>query len=552
MAPGNSTSRPPRAPLAVPPPVGSTFATFVLYGSLAALLAALYAVGEWWQLAGGFGFPSDSAWARAVFARNVAAGRGLCFNPDVPVAGAPGPAWIGLLALAGLTTGQFLLSAKLLGLVCVAVAACVVWRLTLELLGDWRFAFVAGLLVAASPRLSAAALGGTEAALAALLLVGVLHWHAQGWWGGPATRVLATLALGLAALSRPGLILLLPLALLDRWLIAALHAPPGRRLGRALARSVPEAAGAALLLVPYLAYNWRAGGPLWQQPESAFRLQGPLAWAGATLSHLWADNAVALCAAAIGLPVAALSALRAHTRCPSLLPVLAPLALLIAPGLLWPRAALINAEITASCLTPAVALLGVSGLFAAHRLGQRLAPRWRGARGRAAFAGGVALSTGALFALLALGHGPMWREHGNRVKRVSDLQGYIGRWAGDHLPLDASIASREVGAIGFFSRRRMVDLGGTISPEGLAALSGPGLPDSNLLAYLQQVQPSHLAIRPADFPDLSRRADLLTPAVTCIVTDPVTGGSTTMTLYETPWPPASLRDAATLGTPGPR
>jgi hypothetical protein len=89
----------------------------------------------------------------------------------------------------------------------------------------------------------------------------------------------------------------------------------------------------------------------------------------------------------------------------------------------------------------------------------------------------------------------------------------------------------------------MVDLGGTISREGLAALSQSGSPDSNLLAYLQKTRPSHLAIRPSDFPDLSQRPDLLTPAVTCVVTDPFTGGVTTMALYETPWPPLSVMEA---------
>jgi hypothetical protein len=94
----------------------------------------------------------------------------------------------------------------------------------------------------------------------------------------------------------------------------------------------------------------------------------------------------------------------------------------------------------------------------------------------------------------------------------------------------------------------MVDLGGTISQEGLAYLSQPGSPDTNLLTYLQRSQPSHLAIRPGDFPDLSERADLLTPAITAHVQDPRTGGTTTMRLYETPWPPPSVENA--LGSAG--
>jgi hypothetical protein len=132
------------------------------------------------------------------------------------------------------------------------------------------------------------------------------------------------------------------------------------------------------------------------------------------------------------------------------------------------------------------------------------------------------------------------------VKKVSGHQVMIGRYAADHLAPDASIASRDVGAIGFFSRRRMIDLGGTISQEGLAYLSQPGSPDTNLLAYLHTARPSHLAIRPGDFPDLSERADLLAPLITAHVTDPTTGGVSTMRLYETPWPPASVKNALDL------
>ncbi|UCC69224.1 MAG: hypothetical protein JSV79_04725, partial [Armatimonadota bacterium] len=106
---------------------------------------------------------------------------------------------------------------------------------------------------------------------------------------------------------------------------------------------------------------------------------------------------------------------------------------------------------------------------------------------------------------------------------------------------------REVGAIGFFSRKRMVDLGGTIAQKGLLYLSRPGAPDTNLLEFLEEEQPSHLAIRPGDFPDLSHREDLLIPAMTCVVTDPISGGMMTMMLYETPWPPPSVREARVEG-----
>ncbi|HUU53814.1 MAG TPA: hypothetical protein VMY87_02750 [Armatimonadota bacterium] len=532
-----------RPPVAVPAPPGATLAGFTLFAALAALLAMLYAASEWWNLAGSFGFPTDAAWARAVFARNLAAGKGLCFNAGTPAAGAPGSSWIAALALVGFFTGKFLVTAKALGLLAVILTSYLVWHTTVNLLGDWRFAFLAGLLVAASPRLTAQGLSGTEAAWAALMVMAAIHWHAVGWNGTVAQRALGAVAIGLAALSRPELILLLPLLLIDRWFTSLAHDNPGERLRGGVLRSIPEFAGAAAVVAPFLVYNLRSGGPLWQQPEFSLRLPALWAWAGTALDGLWADNPVLFLAALFGCPVVLASMVRLRSPHPSFLIALIPPVILFAPALIWRQASAENGLFTAAYLTPLVAILAAAGLFLAHRgARQLLSPEQAPAR-RRAFGAGIALTCALVFGLLAANHPRTWRDYGFQVKKVSDLQGFLGRWAADHLAADASIASREVGAIGFFSSRRMLDLGGTISQQGLEYLSRPGSPDSNLLAYLQKTRPSHLAIRPSDFPDLSQRPDLLTPAVTCVVTDPFTGGVTTMALYETPWPPLSVMEA---------
>jgi hypothetical protein len=531
------------AGLANPPPPGATLASFVLFASLAALLGLIYAGAEWYNLAGRLGFPSDAAWARAVFARNVATGNGLCFNPGTPSAGVAGPSWIAALSAVGFFSGEFLPSAKLLGVLSVTLAAFLTWHIALRLLGDWRFAFLGALFVAGSPRLASAALDGTESAWAALVVAAAVYWQGVGWGGTARQRAAAVAAVSLAALSRPELALLVLLVLIDRWLTAAVHEGGGREIRAALTFSLPELGAALAVLAPYIAYNWRAGGPLWQQPDIALRAQQQWAWAATAVGQLWADNPLLFCAAIIGFPAAIAAAGREHSGHPSFLPALLPLTVLLTPGLLWYRAAPGNGDHTAAYLTPVVAVLAVAGLRQLHRAGRRrLSPQQGGGR-RLGFAAGIALVCASAILLGGLAHRVTWRQHGFQVKKVSDLQAFIGRWAADHLPPDASIASREVGAIGFFSRRRMVDLGGTIAQQGLAYLSRPGSPDANLLDYLDRTRPSHLAIRPSDFPDLSRRADLLTPAITCIVIDPFTGGKTTMTLYETPWPPPSVRDA---------
>jgi hypothetical protein len=532
----------PRITNGVPPPRGATLASFVFFFSLAALLALLYAGSEWWRLAGGFGFTADAAWVRAAIARNLASGQGLCFNPGTPAAGAAGSSWIAALALLGLVTGNYLAAAKIAGVICLALAACFAWCVALDLLADWRFAFLAGLIVVASPMMISQGLGGAEAAWAALWLIAAIHWQAASWDGSNRLRAFSAVAIGLAALSRPELILLLPLSLLDRWIFTVKADAPGKRVAGAI-RALPEIAGAAAVLAPFVVYNLRVGGPWWQQPALALRPPPLYTWALEAARSLWWDNPLVACAALVGLPVALLFALRQRSRCPTLLPVLAPIAFLLAPALIWPQSSADNATFTAAYLLPAMAVLAAAGLFLVHRSLQQWALAVAVRARRLALAGSIVIACTGLFGFCYWQHSAEWQRHGLQVEKVTNLQGYLGRWAADHLPWDASIASREVGAIGFFSRRRMVDLGGAISPDALAYLRRPGSPDTNLLEYLEKARPSHLAIRPADFPDLAQRADLLSPAVTATVTDRTSGGVTTMALYQTPWPPLSVMEA---------
>jgi MFS family permease len=532
---------PPRANGAVPPPRGATAASFTLFASLAALLAIIYAGSEWLTASGAFGFPSDAAWVRATFARSLAAGHGLSYNTSAPVGGAAAPSWLLALGLGALFSGGFVVSAKLLGVASVALAAMLAWAIALRLLEDWRFAFLAGLLTAASPLLSAQSLGGAEGPFAALLVMAAIYWQGMSWNGNRRQRVTLAVAVGLGALARPELILLLPLVLLDRVLTTAVRSRHERCFPLSLVRGLGEAAGAALIALPYVLYNLRAGGPWWQRPELAIRAQTPLVWTKAVLGTLWANNPMLLLAAGVGLVVLALAAGRDRAEHPTFLPALIPVTLLLLPGFLWPGASTANSAYAAAYLTPLICVSGAAGLFLLYRAARPPLLRAKNRASRLAFGSALTVVLLALFGVMALEHAGAWEEHGRLVKRVNSLGICAGKWAAQHLPPDASIASREVGGIGFFGQRRVVDLGGTISSEGISYLRRSGSLDTNLLAYLEKTQPSHLAIRPGDFPDLAKRADLLNPAVTCVDTDRDTGGATTLVLYETPWPSPSIR-----------
>ena len=56
-----------------------------------------------------FGFPLDDSWIHLVFARNLATGHGLSFNPGDLVIGSTAPLWTALLSVLFLHLNNLLL-----------------------------------------------------------------------------------------------------------------------------------------------------------------------------------------------------------------------------------------------------------------------------------------------------------------------------------------------------------------------------------------------------------------------------------------------------------
>src|SRR5262245_64042524 len=79
----------------------------------AALAAGLGYLAVELYLVGRPGFPLDDSWIHLQFARNLAAGQGLSYNPGEPVTGSTAPLWTALLAILFLLPGNVVLWAEL-------------------------------------------------------------------------------------------------------------------------------------------------------------------------------------------------------------------------------------------------------------------------------------------------------------------------------------------------------------------------------------------------------------------------------------------------------
>jgi len=75
------------------------------------------------------------------------------------------------------------------------------------------------------------------------------------------------------------------------------------------------------------------------------------------------------------------------------------------------------------------------------------------------------------------------------------------RWVEAHTPEGAVIAAHDIGALGYYGRRRLVDLGGLTSTAGLAVLRDP----RELAPFLTHAGSDYLVTFPALYPQVGAR-----------------------------------------------
>src|SRR3954469_10843515 len=186
---------------------------------LAGLVACLrYFLAEIARLKGGLGFPLDDSWIHLQFARDLAHGAGLVYNPGEFVTGSTAPLWTALLAVLFPLPGSVLLWTQLLGIALYLAGIDATWRLSRELdLGEGLSALAAALTLATS-WLVWSALSGMEIPLFILLSLWGRILPLRGR-ADPQPPPLSPAVLAVAVLARPEGVLLLLLAFLDRLLV---------------------------------------------------------------------------------------------------------------------------------------------------------------------------------------------------------------------------------------------------------------------------------------------------------------------------------------------
>ncbi|MHB8078979.1 MAG: hypothetical protein ACYDIE_06975 [Candidatus Krumholzibacteriia bacterium] len=439
------------------------------------------------------GYVTDDTFIHLRYARHLVERGELSFNPGDPTYGCTSPLWVCGLALLLRLGLPALVAPWVLGgaaaLLALLVFDALVTRLPLP--AAWRLPLL--LLFAADAWFLRWSWSGMETPLATALLL-MLLWPVVARPASPRLWFGWGIAAGLAGLTRPEFLLLGPLAW--PWLAWRGERPLWRRAG------LPAALGAALVLAPWLVYAREAFGRF--TPETAAAKSYALTLApgivgasllrsaqqlGATQAPLWAGL---LALAVLGRRAAGRPGPTAGDAGPGPAPrLVVPAIALTWLAVLCGGYAVKQVWVVSRYLSPLSPALLLAAALAAASLASGPGARPRTQR---------ALLIGACVATFVLNGwllGARVRPHARDLGRgLRECLLPLGEWLAANTPADAAVACLDIGALGWSSERRIVDLAGLVSPELLDIGRARGFPAMVASgAWLDVVTPDYLVDR---------------------------------------------------------
>jgi hypothetical protein len=457
---------------------------------------------------GAFSFPVDDAWIHLQYARNLAEHGAFTYFPgDRTTAGSTAPLFTLLETLAWLASRNEFVAGVALGLAAHAAFLVALAKWASHRLGSPGWAAFAVAMVALDGRFGLLAISGMETSLFLLgVALAFLAWSRRDALG-------AGLALGATVWARPEALVLAGVFAIDALL--ARGAPR---------RAVAGVVALAALVGGYLGFNLLTGGtafPNTLAAKAAFYAGKPLAaFLGEDVGATFAGGWLLLAPLALGLAVvetlklfrargaAGARALSSEAEASARAEFGWALALVMAYAIVLPFSHRFNRYLVpalpAVAIVAAMALRALAARFSAgsaaspaRTAASREPARRAGASGRASRGGAAAwiAPAVAVAALVIQGtyFAPSFQEYGTFSRYHDARHVRAGRWLAEHTPEGAVVATHDVGAIAFYSRRRIVDMAGLVTPEVVPHLGKPGF-----TAYLERLfaerRVTHLAV----------------------------------------------------------
>jgi hypothetical protein len=444
---------------------------------------------------GGGGFPLDDAWIHLQFARNLHDyGSFSYFRDQMATSGSTSPLFTFLLSLTFFFSSDGILGSQILGIASLCLAAFLTFRVALhEFDGRLLFASGAACLLVLEPRMQWAALSGMETTLfIALMLLTVLMYRER-------KPVALGIAAGLALWTRPEALLLMAVLTMDV-LYQRVVRVPGKRKGK---RNHGPAEGERapipmnfqrlfLMLLPlvaaYFAFNLILSGTMLPNTFSAkltYYSGGGEGFPAAAFYFMTNGHMVVIAVLAVIGGVAAIGALIRRRSSQFLIYVLWPAGMFFAYW--WKLPFLYQEGRYLMPVLPLVVILALGGLdtllnLGAHRIA---ALRVRQNRMLAASVVMVLVAAQAIFATLTT-----HKAYAASCNYIGSRQVATAKWMSEHLPPDAVIGTHDIGAVAYYSGRRVADMVGLVSPQMIGNIGS----FDGLNRFLAREHVSHLAV----------------------------------------------------------
>lgn len=365
------------------------------------------------------------------YAQNLLRGNGLVYNLGERTLSTTSPLYAGMLAALGLFSPNLPLLSNAVGALSIAIGGWLLWRLSRA--WDGVGLAMVLLLYPLTPILYQAL--GSELPLVMALCLGCYAAYVEGRFKT------AALCAALAVLTRGDAGILVALLAIDHWLL--------RR------RPIPWAAAAVFcgIVGAWVAFATAYYGSPIPATLTAKRLQGDMAisqsFAGGLTSlvsgylHSWVYwLEAALLAVGFGLAVGSKRDWRLFLAWP-LMYALAYAALGV-PRYFWYYVTLAPATVLLLALT-------MRSIF------RRAHQEWG--------MGAGLLLTLALVATIAAGHWAQMAKLATPQEPRAAVYRAAGEWLAANTPADASVGALEVGIVGYYGGRSMVDFAGLVQPE---------------------------------------------------------------------------------------
>ncbi len=438
---------------------------------------------------GHLGFPLDDAWIHQTYARNLGATGQFAFIPGQPSAGSTSVLWTGLLTLGYFLRIDYRLWTYGLGALALGLNAWLTERLALTLWPEREAAaLAAGAFVAIEWHLAWAAASGMETLLftALALAAFVIPPRRAGWLG---------VCVSLSILARPDGLTLLPFVLgrivSHRSPALAGQAPssvayPDSQLRDAL----KYALGFGAVFIPYLAFNFWLGGSLWPNTFAAKQAEYAILRSAPLLLRLGQVGVLPLVGAQVLLLPGIVAAVWAWFRSRqwnAVLPLGWAIAIIAVYAVRLPVTYQHGRYVMP--VIPVLVTVGLSGLSHVLRLhSKQIWPRLL-SRACAAAVGVLAIA----FWFIGM------EAYARDVRFIESEMVRTARWVNANTEPDALVAAHDIGALGYFGGRELLDLAGLVSPEVIPFIRDEG----RLRDWLTVKRPDYLITFPSWYPELA-------------------------------------------------